>query len=58
MAKSENNTVKVIAIYDAIIADRIDLWGVGFVKVGDYYEADLPKDQADSMIKAGRVAVK
>jgi hypothetical protein len=58
MAKLESNLVKVIAIYDGYIMDKLELWGVSFEKVGDYYEANLPKDQANEMVKAGRVAVK
>jgi hypothetical protein len=58
MAKLENNLIKVVAIYDGFYAETIVLWGVGFVKVNDYYEAELPKEQVDEMVKAGRVAIK
>lgn len=57
MVKDEK-LVKVVAIYDGLFGDRLDLWGVSFVKVDDYYEASITKDLADSMVKAGRVAVK
>jgi hypothetical protein len=58
MAKLESNLINVVAIYDGFVMDKLDLWGVSFEHVGDYYEAYLPKDQANEMIKAGRVVIK
>lgn len=50
--------VKVVAIYDGLYGEKLDLWGVGFVKVDEYYEAEITKELAESMLKAGRVAIK
>lgn len=57
MAK-DKNLVTVIAIVDYQDGERATLWGVNFVLVDGYYEAELPKDEAKLMVEAGRVSIK
>ena len=54
-AKEKAGTVKVLAVYDGLVLDRITLWGVDFVHDGNAYVAELDKDAAADMIEAGRV---
>lgn len=54
-AKEKAGTVKVLAVYDGLVLDRITLWGVDFAHDGEAYFAELDKDTAAAMIEAGRV---
>lgn len=54
-SKEKAGTVKVLALYDGLVLDRISLWGVEFVHDGAAYVAELDKDTAAAMIEAGRV---
>ena len=53
MAKSD--TVQVKAVYDLSVHGRAELWGVLFEQTDEGLFAELPKDQAQEMIDAGRV---
>jgi len=55
MAKTKSSTVKVQAIYDSVIYDAMNLWGVPFNLEGGFYIADVSSELAKELIDAGRV---
>ena len=54
-SKSKPSTVKVQAIYDGVIYDAMNLWGVPFSLEGEVYIADVSSELAKELIDAGRV---
>jgi hypothetical protein len=48
----------VQAIYDGVIYDAMNLWGVPFNLVGKVYIAEVSSELAKELIDAGRVTKK
>ena len=54
-SKSKSSSVKVQAIYDGVIYDAMNLWGVPFNLEGKVYIAEVSSELAKELIDAGRV---